>query len=135
MRKKRIYIYLLVCQFIQISVRNFNVFDKFGAKFEKDNIPPPKKQLLLIFLFVCWLVLWHINPRRSLNAVVTKQKVTEWENNQKRVLEINLAPPMRGQSLQSDGEVPVMLELWGMQCAPFIVIAPRFTLARNGSTW
>ena len=30
---------------------------------------------------------------------------------------------------QSDGEVPVMLGLWG------IAIAPRSTLARSGSTW
>ena len=29
---------------------------------------------------------------------------------------------------QSDGQVPVMLELWGNTEYPFIVIAPRFTL-------
>ena len=36
---------------------------------------------------------------------------------------------------QSDGEVPVRLELWGMPEYPFIVIAPRSTLARSGNTW
>ena len=36
---------------------------------------------------------------------------------------------------QSDGKVPVMLELWGMRSTPFIAIAPRFTQARSGSTW
>ena len=35
---------------------------------------------------------------------------------------------------QSDGEAPVMLELWGMKSAPFVAITPRFTLARSGST-
>ena len=36
---------------------------------------------------------------------------------------------------QSEGEVPVILELCGMQSTPFIAIAPRSTLARSGSTW
>ena len=36
---------------------------------------------------------------------------------------------------QSDGEVPVMLELWGMQSTPFIAITPRSTLAQSGSSW
>ena len=35
---------------------------------------------------------------------------------------------------QSDGEVPVMLELWVIQSTPFIAIAPRSTLAQRGST-
>ena len=35
---------------------------------------------------------------------------------------------------QSDGEVPAMLELWGMRSTPFIAIAPRSTLLRSGST-
>ena len=35
---------------------------------------------------------------------------------------------------QSDGEVPVMLELLGNAEHPFIAIALRSTLARNGST-
>ena len=36
--------------------------------------------------------------------------------------------------LLTDGEVPVMLELW--ECgAPFIAIAPTSTLSRRGSTW
>ena len=34
------------------------------------------------------------------------------------------------ETTDSDGEVPVMLELWGMR-----TIAPRSTLARNGNTW
>ena len=34
----------------------------------------------------------------------------------------------------SDGEVPIILELWGAEY-PFIAIAPRSTLDRNGSTW
>ena len=36
---------------------------------------------------------------------------------------------------QSDGEVPVMLVLWGMQSTPFIVIAPKSTLAWSSNTW
>ena len=36
---------------------------------------------------------------------------------------------------QSNGEVPVMLELWGLQSNPSFAIAPRFTLAQSGSTW
>ena len=36
---------------------------------------------------------------------------------------------------QSDGEVPVMLELLGNVEHPFITIAPRSTLTRSGSTW
>ena len=36
---------------------------------------------------------------------------------------------------QSDGEVPVMLELLGNVEYPFITIAPSFTLAQSGSTW
>ena len=32
---------------------------------------------------------------------------------------------------QSDGEVPAVLELWGMRSTPFIAIAPRSTLARR----
>ena len=36
---------------------------------------------------------------------------------------------------QSDGEVPVMLGLWGMRSTPSIAIAPRSTLAQRGSTW
>ena len=36
---------------------------------------------------------------------------------------------------QSDGEILVMLELWGMQSNPFLYIAARFTLAISGSTW
>ena len=36
---------------------------------------------------------------------------------------------------QSDGEVPVMFEALGNAEHPFIVIAPRSTLARRGSTW
>ena len=35
---------------------------------------------------------------------------------------------------QSDGEVPVMLELWRNAEHTFIVIAPMSTLAQNGST-
>ena len=35
---------------------------------------------------------------------------------------------------QSDGEVPVMLDLGDVE-HPFIVIAPRPTLAQSGSTW
>ena len=38
------------------------------------------------------------------------------------------------ESTQTDGEVPVMLDLRGMQSIPFITIAPRSTLARSGST-
>ena len=29
---------------------------------------------------------------------------------------------------KSDGDAPVMLELWGMQSTPYIAIASRFTL-------
>ena len=36
---------------------------------------------------------------------------------------------------QSYGDVPVMLELWGMQSNPFIAIAPRSILTRSGSNW
>ena len=36
---------------------------------------------------------------------------------------------------QSDGEVSVILELWGMRSTYFIAIAPKSTLARNGSIW
>ena len=36
---------------------------------------------------------------------------------------------------QSDSKVPAMLRLWGIRSKPFIVIAPRFTLARSDSTW
>ncbi len=35
---------------------------------------------------------------------------------------------------QSDGDIPVMLELWRMQSTPYI-IAPMSTLAQSGSTW
>ena len=35
---------------------------------------------------------------------------------------------------QSDGEVPVMLGLWGMQCTPSLTLLPGSTLARCGST-
>ena len=35
---------------------------------------------------------------------------------------------------QSEGDVPVMLELWGMWNILFIAIARRSTLARSGST-
>ena len=35
---------------------------------------------------------------------------------------------------KSDGEVLIMMELWGFAEYPFIAIAPRFTLARSGST-
>ena len=35
---------------------------------------------------------------------------------------------------QSDGEVPVLLELWSAE-HPFIAIDPRSTLVQNGSTW
>ena len=34
---------------------------------------------------------------------------------------------------ESDGDVPVMLELWGNGEHAFIAIALRFTLARSGS--
>ena len=34
---------------------------------------------------------------------------------------------------QSDGEIPVMLELWGMQSAPSLSSLPGSTLAQNGS--
>ena len=37
-------------------------------------------------------------------------------------------------SYQSDGEVPVMRELWGMWSTPFIAIASRSTLTQSGST-
>ena len=53
-------------------------------------------------------------------------------------------PPQRGKTSpnecpgydtkRSDIEAPVMLELWEMRGNPFIAIAPRSTLARNGST-
>ena len=36
---------------------------------------------------------------------------------------------------QSDGEAPVMQELWGMQSTPFIAIAPRSTLASSDNIW
>ena len=36
---------------------------------------------------------------------------------------------------QSDGETPVMLELWAMWNSPFIAITLRSTLVRNVSTW
>ena len=36
---------------------------------------------------------------------------------------------------QSDGEVPVMLELWEMQSTPSLQIAPRSTQAQRSSTW
>ena len=36
---------------------------------------------------------------------------------------------------QSDGEVPVMLELWGNEEHPFIAIARRSPLAPRGSSW
>ena len=36
---------------------------------------------------------------------------------------------------QFDGEVAVLLGLLGNAEHPFIAIAPRSTLARNGSTW
>ena len=35
---------------------------------------------------------------------------------------------------QSDGEVPVLLEHWGMLSTPFIAIAPRSILACSGNT-
>ena len=35
---------------------------------------------------------------------------------------------------QSEGETPVMMELWPMWSYLFIAIAPRFTLAQSGST-
>ena len=35
---------------------------------------------------------------------------------------------------QSDGKIPVMLELWGNAEHSFIAIASRSTLTRNGST-
>ena len=35
---------------------------------------------------------------------------------------------------QSDGEAPVMLEIWGIQCTPFIAIIPRSTLAWSSSS-
>ena len=44
-------------------------------------------------------------------------------------------PTQRVSIKQSDGEVPVMLELWEMQKYPFIAIAPRSTPSRSGSTW
>ena len=39
-----------------------------------------------------------------------------------------------GNETLSDGEVPV-LEVWGMWSAPFITIAPWFTLTWSGSTY
>ena len=35
---------------------------------------------------------------------------------------------------QSDGEVPTVLELWGMRSTPSAIV-PRSTLARSGSPW
>ena len=36
---------------------------------------------------------------------------------------------------KSDGEAPVMLELWGNTEYPLIAIAPRSTLAWSGNNW
>ena len=37
------------------------------------------------------------------------------------------------QTKQSDGEVPLMVELWGLRDIPFIIIFPESTMARYGS--